>query len=99
MMRRLPTLLLLLLAACNLPFETPEPAPPAPTETAVATPTLRVGFMEPTLPVVVELPTTPIEIDGKPYVAYQTDDDPFRFVCPAPCTGYTQLIYWQYAGF
>lgn len=94
-------LLLMLLPACNLPSAQPTPTfAPLPTQTAVPTPTSRpAGLMEPTLAVAVELPASSIDIDGVPYLAYQMEGDPFRFVCPAPCTGYSQRIYWQIAGF
>lgn len=55
--------------------------------------------MEPTLPVAVELPAAPVDIEGVSYMAYQANGDPFRFVCPAPCVGFSQLMYWQYSGF
>ena len=55
--------------------------------------------MEPTLAVAVELLATSIDIEGVSYLAYQPDGASFRFVCPAPCTGFSQLMYWQIAGF
>lgn len=91
---------LLLLPACNLPRPTAVPRTPAPTGTAVPTATPRpMGLVEPTLAVAVELPMAPVEIDGVAYVAFETPGEPFRFVCPAPCAGYSQLMYWQIAGF
>jgi hypothetical protein len=90
---------LLLLSACNLPARSAPPFIPGPTATVTPSPTPRSGFLEPTLAVVVELPVSFVDIEDVTYVAWQTEGDPFRFVCPAPCTGFTQLMYWQYAGF
>jgi hypothetical protein len=99
-LRKLYWLLPLLLAACNLPVAAPTASAPYQTSTPEPTPTPRpAGFMEPTLAVAVELTADSIDIEGVPYLAYQTDGDSFRFVCPAPCTGYSQVMYWQYAGF
>jgi hypothetical protein len=98
--RRLCWLLpLLLILACNLPTAAYTPSAPFQTSTPEPTAAPRSGFMEPTLAVVVELPAIPIEIEGAAYIAYRAAGDPFRFVCPSPCTGLSQFMYWQYAGF
>jgi hypothetical protein len=64
-------------------------APPAPpTAPASATPLA-----------VVEVPFSPVLIEGLMYLAYQIPGDPFRFVCQEPCTLDLQYIYAEYAGF
>ncbi len=90
---------LLLLPACNLPRAVVTPVAPLPTDTPVPTPTKRTSLMEPTLSVAVELPASSIDIEGVPYMAYQPDGASFRFVCPYPCTGFSQLMYWHVSGF
>jgi hypothetical protein len=68
------------------------------------------GIVDPTAPTlgdpatstpftIVPIPMNEILIEGFPYQAFQDPAEPFRFVCPSPCTIDPELIYAQYAGF
>jgi hypothetical protein len=96
-----------LLSACQLATVPPTPAPTAPPQaeppTAVVVPTTPPVEVTsaPTQAIaeVAPIPASPIEIGGVAYTAYQIAGDPFRFVCPDPCTLDLQYIYAEYAGF
>jgi len=84
------------LVGCNLLGSNAAVTGPVPTEgdsiqaTAEGTPALAE---------IVPVPTSLIQIEGMPYIAYQIPGDPFRIVCQEPCPLDEQYILAEYAGF
>jgi hypothetical protein len=104
MMRR--TLLwmaLFLTLACNLPLSSQNAASPRPQEEPGLTPNaptaLPGGESDAPSIEVVPVAATNVQIEGADYQAFQAPGDPFRFVCPSPCTVDPAIFYAQYAGF
>jgi hypothetical protein len=48
---------------------------------------------------IVPVPSSSVQIEGVPYMAYQIPGDPFRIVCQEPCSLDLKYIYAEYAGF
>jgi hypothetical protein len=48
---------------------------------------------------ILPVPSSTATIEGAAYDVFQASGDPFRFVCPHPCTVDPELIFAQYAGF
>jgi hypothetical protein len=96
-------MLLLLTLACNFPLAAQNTASPHPQEEPGVTPNaptaLTVGESDAPTIEVVPVAATNIQIEGADYLAYQATGDPFRFVCPSPCTVDPAIFYAQYAGF
>jgi hypothetical protein len=80
----------IILAACNAPSASPIAAQP---------PAAVIAEAKLAPITIVDVPSSVIQIDGVSYVAYQTPDDPWRFLCQEPCTVDPNLIFAQYAGF
>jgi len=89
-------------AASSLPPASPTPVKPIVQATAPAnTPpaTARASAPSATTIAINLVPATTIQILGATYKSYQMPGDPFRFVCPEPCTVDPKLISAQYTGF
>ena len=93
MRKIIPPIVLFMMLACNLPnvvsaVSTPEQPVPAGDVAATDIP----------IPIV-EVPMSVVQIEGVSYESYQTQGDPFHFVCAQPCSIDQGLIFAEIAGF
>jgi hypothetical protein len=87
------------LTGCNLLGDAGGGVGSVPTEEASGQTTAEQSEGALALDEIVPVPTSPIEIEGTPYRAYQIPGDPFRIVCEEPCALDEQYIFAEYAGF